>query len=362
MKGYSVELKLGEIYKKGLSKFFNEKIEDANIKIKLLISWATKKPKEYIIMHPEYELTNIERIKIQEGIKAILKGKPLQYIINNQEFMGLEFYVDENVLIPQPDTEILVEKAEEFAKNIIDMTDITKDDGRPDSIRDNTKNAIKILDLCTGSGCIGISLKKELEEYKQSKPQHYKYCKDENGNQYENESKNEKRGTKEKEEIKIILTFSDISEKALEVAKRNAQEILAPNFHEGAMDEIKFIQSDLFETISQNEKFDLIVSNPPYIKRAIINTLSKEVQDEPHIALDGGDDGLDFYRRIIKEGFNYVNTNGRIFMEIGYDQKEDIKEIIGKINKESNLNICSNFYKDLSQNDRVVELYLEEQK
>ena len=214
-------------------------IEDANLKVKLLLSYLLNIPKEFLIIHSEDELDSSIEQKFNIEIQKVLDGFPVQYIIHKQYFEGLEFYVDENVLIPQPDTEILVEET----INII---------------KENYKDKkVRILDLCTGSGAIAISIASIL---------------------------------KKDMKINFEITASDISEKAIEIAKRNAINNDV---------EVNFVKSNLFESI--NEKFDIIVSNPPYIETNVINGLSKEVQNEPIIALDGGQDGLDFYRKIVEE-------------------------------------------------------------
>ena len=194
--------------------------------------------------------------------------------------MNLNFYVDENVLIPQPDTETLVLQAIK-------------------RIKQYENNNIKVLDLCTGSGAIAISLAKEFE------------------------NKN------------VQVYASDISDKALEVAKKNSKK---NDVH------INFINSNMFENI--DEKFDIIVSNPPYIETETIKKLSKDVQQEPHIALDGGFDGLEFYKIIASEYEKYLNDNGTLLLEIGYNQKQSVTELFINRNVE-----C---IKDLAQNDRVI--------
>ena len=240
---------------------------------------------------------------INKSMLDIINGKPIQYIINKQEFMGLEFYVDENVLIPQPDTETLVEEA---IKRIYEM-------------HKNNKGKIKILDLCTGSGAIAISIdtyiKKQIEQGKMK-------------------------------DLKVEFVATDISEKAIEVAKRNAK------LHNA---NIKFIVSDMFDNIYETD-FDLIVSNPPYIETKTIPTLSKEVQNEPHIALDGGEDGLELYRIIARQGFKYMKKEGSIIVEIGYNQKESIIQLFRKYREYVNIKCL----KDLGGNDRLVEITVAE--
>ena len=197
--------------------------------------------------------------------------------------MKLNFYVNDNVLIPQPDTEILVEEVIKICK--------TKYKEEP----------IKVLDLCTGSGAIAISIKKYVDN--------------------------------------VEITATDISNNALKVAIKNA------NLNNV---EIKFIESNMFEKI--NDKYDIIVSNPPYIEKEIIKTLSKDVQYEPTLALDGGTDGLSFYRDISKNAYKYLQKNSYLALEIGYNQKNSVIDILEKENRYKNIiNI-----KDLSNNDRVI--------
>ncbi len=199
-------------------------IDEPILKSRIILSDILNQNKEYLMV---YELEEVDEDLLnifKEDISKLCKHIPIQYITNKQEFMGLEFYVDENVLIPQPDTEILVEEVIGIVKK---------------------EQKIKILDLCTGSGAIGISIAKNIEN-----------CE---------------------------ITLSDISNDALNVAKQNCINNRIEN-------EIKIIHSDLFENIEG--KFDIIVSNPPYIKSDVIRTLDKEVQNEPILALDGGKDGL----------------------------------------------------------------------
>ncbi|MFQ9114902.1 peptide chain release factor N(5)-glutamine methyltransferase [Eubacterium sp.] len=204
---------------------------------------------------------------------------PLQHIIGTQEFMGLTFKVNENVLIPRQDTELLVENVVDYFGN----------DERT------------VLDMCTGSGCIAVSIDRL--------------------------SKNSK------------VTAVDISEKALEVAQENNRLNNA---------NVTFIQSDLFTNVTG--KYDIIVSNPPYIRTDEIPKLMEEVKShEPVMALDGMEDGLYFYKKICNEASDYLNDNGKIFFEIGYDQGDDVSEILRQ-NRFCNIEVL----KDLSGNDRVV--------
>ena len=274
-------------------------IEDASFKTDLLICHILNMSKTELLLKYNQIVDQDTEESINKSMLDIINGKPIQYIINKQEFMGLEFYVDENVLIPQPDTETLVEEA---IKRIYEM-------------HKNNKGKIKILDLCTGSGAIAISIdtyiKKQIEQGKMK-------------------------------DLKVEFVATDISEKAIEVAKRNAK------LHNA---NIKFIVSDMFDKIYETD-FDLIVSNPPYIETKTIPTLSKEVQNEPHIALDGGEDGLELYRIIANQGFKHLLNKGCITLEIGYNQKESVMQLF-KERKEYKDIIC---LKDLSGNNRLLEI------
>lgn len=287
-------MQIKELIYYGIKMLQDNKIEDTNIKAKLLLSHILNIEKNDLLIYGEKEVEEDKENKYLEKIKDIIDGKPLQYITNKQEFMGNIFYVNENVLIPQSDTEILVEEVLEYINDLSKMKKIKDDENN---------NKLEILDLCTGSGAIAVSIAKYQKE-------------------------------------KVIVYASDISKRAIEIAKENAKRNEA---------EVNYILSDMFENIS-NKKFDIIVSNPPYIQRNVIKTLSKEVQSEPHLALDGGEDGLDFYRVISKKANQYLKKDGAIFLEIGYDQKDDV---IGLFNrKKEYIKIKSK--KDLAGNDRVI--------
>lgn len=286
----------------GRKYLLDENLENVPLKVRLLLEHILKMNKfELVINHTQ----EIDKYKIEEfknGLEKLKNNVPIQYIINNQEFMKLNFYVDENVLIPQPDTEILVEEVIEYCKNkFFNKNSIYTPN---DNLNNSNDYKIKILDLCTGSGAIAVSLATYIEN-----------CE---------------------------ITASDISNKALQIAKLNAEKNLVYK-------KINFIESDMFSNI-QDTNFDIIVSNPPYIETNIINSLSIEVQKEPIIALDGGIDGLDFYREIIDNGSNFLRNDGKLFLEIGYNQKEQLFNLIKESNKFTNPQCIQ----DLSNNDRVI--------
>lgn len=238
----------------------------------------------YILLNLERVLSEDEEQLFNKFINERLNNRPIAYIVENREFMGLDFFVKEGVLIPRPDTEVLVEEVIELAKK---------------------KGAKNILDIGTGSGAITVSLAKYLENVK--------------------------------------VTSVDISDIALEIGKRNA-------ISNEVDDRINFVKSDLFTNIDKETKFDIIVSNPPYIKREVIDTLDKQVKDyEPYNALEGGVDGLDFYRAITKQAKNYLKKGGILAYEVGHDQSEDVSKLM-------EMDGYTNIYtlKDLQQIDRVV--------
>lgn len=275
-------MNLKEVLKYGKEELIKNNIEDASIIAKELAEYIFKITRAQIIANNDMEFSKDQTDNYINSIKKISTGIPIQYITNNQEFMNLNFYVDENVLIPQPDTETLVEEV----------------------INEYKEKKCEILDLCTGSGAIAISLAK-----------------------YINESN---------------IVASDISMKALQIAKLNAEKNLVRK-------KIEFIESDMFDKIYKDD-FDIIVSNPPYIKTKVIEKLDRQVKNEPYIALDGGADGLKFYKIIIENAYKYIKNEGKVFLEIGYDQKNEL------INLFKENNHYENIYskKDLGGNDRII--------
>lgn len=270
-----------EMLSKGMIILKGNNIDSPKLKARLLLQYILKKPRQYLIIYDNEEVGKKEQWEYFVNIEKLTNGVPLQHITHHQEFMKMDFYVDENVLIPRPDTEILVEETIKIAKKM---------------------NQPKILDLCTGSGAIAISIAKNVPDA----------------------------------EVYAI----DISQKALDVANKNAKELDA---------KVKFIKSNLFNKIDKM-KFDIIVSNPPYIKKDVISCLSKEVQKEPELALDGGIDGLDFFRKITEQAIDYLKLGSYLCFEIGYDQKDEVLDIIKKQEHYSNI-YCK---KDLGGNDRVI--------
>lgn len=229
-------------------------------------------------MHPEEEKA------YQELIQKRKNRIPLQYLTGVQAFMGLEFEVNEHVLIPRQDTEVLVETALEVCRN------------------DGAEN-LHLLDMCTGSGCILLSLLHGLQARA------------------------------------VYGVGVDVSKEALLVAQRNAKKLKIP---------AKFLESDLFEQVEG--MYDVIVSNPPYIRTSVIETLQEEVKDhDPYLALDGKEDGLYFYRKIIGQAPKYLKAGGWLLFEIGSDQGEEVRQLM---EQNGYTQICVK--KDLAGLDRVV--------
>ncbi len=259
--------------------FESKKIPNSRLDAELIISHILKIKRLELYLRFDQPLLKSEREEIREMVKRRAKREPLQYLIGEVDFYNCKLNVDSSVLIPRPETEFMVEK-------------ILKDDFKPQ----------KILDLCTGSGAIAISLKKEIPN--------------------------------------VMVTASDISEKALEIAEKNALKNDV---------EIKFINSDLFENISG--KYDLIVSNPPYVDEDVYSVLEPEIFYEPKIALVAAENGLSIYKSILDVAEKFLNENGVIYFEIGDEQALAIS---GYARKREFANI--RIFKDLNGKDRILRM------
>lgn len=262
-------MKYKDLYDYGVFELMEAGIEENVLDARLLLEHVCHTDRNDLLVHGERDVPEEDRKVYLEYIEKRKSHVPLQYITSEQQFMGLVFKVNEHVLIPRQDTEILVEEVLRFLHDGMD-----------------------ILDMCTGSGCILLSLL------------HYS-----NG---------------------CSGVGADISQEALAVAEKNAG-ILGGGKENGANPPneipIKWIKSDLFENIEGT--YDIIVSNPPYIPAGIIPSLMEEVRDyEPLAALDGKEDGLFFYRRIAAEAYGFLRSGGYLFFEIGYDQAEAVRRIM----------------------------------
>jgi release factor glutamine methyltransferase len=281
-----------ELLEEGMYTLKEAGITDAGIDAGILFEHVTGLGRGALIVRGEEEASERETDTYRLLIEKRSAHVPVQHITGRADFMGLEFYVDRNVLIPRLDTEYLVE---EMMREVGDGS--------------------SVLDVCTGSGCILISLMR-----------------------YKND---------------IDGTGTDISEAALEIARKN-EDLVFNTQNEKSSDEhglhntIKWIRSDMFEAVTG--EYDYIVSNPPYIRADVIETLMSEVRDhDPMQALDGGSDGLRFYRIIAEEAGSHLKRGGKLFLEIGYDQGEDVKELLGRQGFRD-----IKILKDYSGNERVV--------
>ena len=257
-------------------------IHDAANDARELLSFATGKDRTGLIMYINSEVANETSQRYYDLIAQRAARIPLQHLTGEQEFMGYRFKVTKDVLVPRMDTELLVMEA--------------------------SKRAVlgaKILDLCTGSGIIGIALKK--------------IC------------------------FGAEVTLTDVSEEALAIARENAEVNKA---------EVRIIKSDMFKGLDPDDKYTMIVSNPPYIPASEIESLEPEVRDhDPLMALDGGDDGLDFYSIIAEQAPDHMKPGAWLLLEIGYDQGETVPDLIRKTGRFMD---SIEVFKDLAGNDRVV--------
>ena len=278
-------MKYRDLYSQGIEKLSSENIPDAKVDARILLEYACKTDRNALFLQGDMEVANEDEKTYFELLSKRIMHIPLQYLTGEQDFMGLTFKVKESVLIPRQDTECLVE-----------------------IVLKHLHDGMRILDMCTGSGCILISLL-----------------------HYSND---------------CVGVGVDLSEKALAVARDNAKR-LSNNGISDKMN-VNFIHSDLFENI--DGKFDIIVSNPPYIKTEVIKGLMPEVKDyEPMMALDGMEDGLYFYRKIIKSAKEHLSRGGQLFFEIGHDQGQEVSDLMRKEGY-----TCVEVEKDLAGLDRVV--------
>ena len=272
-----------ECFEEGKGALADAGIEEAALDARLLLEHICGTDRNTLLVHGDRTVSPEEEKQYLDAVERRSRRIPLQQITGQQEFMGLPFWVNSNVLIPRQDTEVLVEE-----------------------VLKHTHDGMRILDMCTGSGCILISIL------------HY---------------------SNDCEGLGV-----DISSPALEVAEENAERLLSGRTGVSA----RFLQSDLFEAV--DGKYDILVSNPPYIRSAVVDTLMPEVKDyEPRIALDGEEDGLVFYRRILYDCKKNLKKGGMLFFEIGYDQAEAVK---GMMEQAGFLEVTVK--KDFGGLDRVV--------
>jgi release factor glutamine methyltransferase len=274
-----------DIYKNASIRLKEAGVPEYQLDARLLLEYVCGTDYNTLLVHGDRDVSPEEEKKYNELIEKRASRVPLAYIVGYQEFMGLTFDVNENVLVPNQDTETLAEEA------LRELSD-----------------GMRFMDLCTGSGCVALSILN-----------------------YTNDTS---------------CVMTDISDKAIEVATGNRDRL-------GFSDRAEIVKTDLFPQ-DDDKKFDMIVSNPPYIRTDVIATLPPEVgKGEPYIALDGGQDGLIFYRRIIENAPKWLYTSGWLMMEIGYDQGDAVAGLM----KDGGFHEVE-VIKDLGGNDRVVRGWL----
>ena len=274
-------MKRSELLEKMRIELQNIQNSDTNDTKNVICEVLRLNTKDYVLKN---EFSDEEIRILQNVVEKLKKNMPLDKILGRKCFYGRDFVTNENVLSPRKETELLVEQSLKYLSNI----------------RENAR----VLDLCSGSGCIGLTISCQTHG-----------------------------------EAEVVLT--DISDKALSVAKENGKELGAKN--------VRYVLGDMFEGLKNDDKFDIIISNPPYIETSTISSLDPQVKNyDPWLALDGGEDGLKFYRQIAASAEKYLKTNGVILMEIGCNQGLSVQEIFKAAGYGTQV------IKDYSQNDRIV--------
>ena len=258
------------------------KITSALLDSELLLSKVIKKDRKFILLNLDKELNKSDQDNFEKLIIKRSKGKPLAYLTGKKSFWNYEFKINEKVLIPRPDSEIIIEQVLDIYKN---------------------KRNLNFLEVGVGSGCIALSILMEKKSF--------------------------------------LATGIDISQECIEICRDNANKL-------GVSNRIKLLKSDVDNLIFR--KYDLVVSNPPYIKKSDLSRLDRGVKDyEPKLALDGGLDGLSVIEKVIKKSSKLIKTHGKLILEIGYDQKDSVKKMLN----ENNFYV-SKIIEDLAKNDRCV--------
>ena len=275
-------MNIGIAIKNACEELKKNKISSALLDSELLLSQIIKKDRKFIILNLDKKIDRIDQNRFKDLIIKRTKGKPLAYLTGIKSFWKYDFKINEKVLIPRPDTEIIIEQVLRIYKN---------------------KNNVNFLEVGIGSGCLGLSILKEKKSFR--------------------------------------ATGVDLSQDCIEICKYNANKL-------GVGDRIKLLKSDVDNLIFR--KYDLIVSNPPYIKKFDLNRLDKGVKNfEPKLALDGGLDGLSVTKKVIKKSSDLLKTNGKLILEISYDQKELVKKMLNENNF-----FINNIVKDLAINNRCI--------
>lgn len=247
-----------------------------SLDVEVLMQWILKKDRSYILFHRDEELSEEQESQLKKSISLRKTGLPIAYITGHKEFYGIDFMVSPDVLIPKPDTEVLVENSIEIIRCLQDKSDHT----------------LNILDMCTGSGCVAISIIKTLKDLQASGKSNPKF------------------------------TLADISNKALDIARKNARRILDPE----TLSKLTFVSTNLFKNL-KDKSFDLIVSNPPYVPCDQTTELLKDGRNEPRLALDGDidiegnpsgtKDGLEIIRNLVSQAKSHLTENGMLILETG---------------------------------------------
>ncbi len=275
-------MKVETVIKSGYQRLKDKSIKSALLDSEILLSEVIKKSREFVILNSKYDVSEKEHNYFKEMINQRAKGKPIAYLIGKKFFWKDEFFVNEKVLIPRPDTEIIIEQVLKIYKK---------------------KNKINFLDIGFGSGCILLSILKERKDFK--------------------------------------ATGIDISNHALKVCKINAYKL-------GVKNRVRLLKSDIDKFFMG--KYDLIISNPPYIKNLDLKYLEKDVINfEPKLALDGGLEGISEIRKIIKKSSELIKNGGKLILEIAFNQKKEVEQLLRKNNFYINAVI-----KDLAHNDRCI--------
>ena len=275
-------MNIGIAIKNACKELKKNKIRSALLDSELLLSKLIKKDRKFILLNPDKKLDKSIQDNFKDLISKRSKGKPLAYLTGTKSFWKYDFKINEKVLIPRPETEIMIEQVLKIYNN---------------------KHYLNFLEVGIGSGCIALSILKEKKTF--------------------------------------LGTGIDLSQDCIEICRYNAKKL-------GVNNRIKLFKSDVDNLIFR--KYDLIVSNPPYIKKFDIDKLDNGVKDyEPRLALDGGLEGLSVIRKVINKSSELVKTHGKLILEIGYDQREQVKKMLN----ENNFYI-NEFIKDLAKNDRCV--------
>jgi len=275
-------MNIGIAIKNAYKELKKNKIRSALLDSELLLSEVIKKDRKFILLNPDKELDESTQDRFKNLILKRSRGKPLAYLTGIKSFWKYNFKINEKVLIPRPDTEIMIEQVLKIYKN---------------------KNYLNFLEVGIGSGCIALSILKEKKTF--------------------------------------LGTGIDLSQDCIEICRYNAKKL-------GVNNRIKLFKSDVDNLIFG--KYDLIISNPPYIKKFDLDKLSREVINyEPKLALDGGLEGLSVIRKVIKKSSELIKTHGKLILEIGYDQRSAVTKMLNENNFYINKTI-----KDLAKNDRCI--------